>query len=159
MLADGAGGAGDFDRAIVIGLGPRLPGLGGLQRRHVGPQRGHLIVDLFDGVLELESIGAGLGHQSPNLVFSHFQIRSGGGHHGLLQIDLNLVGLLIEFDKHIPFANPVVIVDQNFGHLARHAGRDEGDVAVHVSVVGRDREQRADKQRRHEKQEQHRGDA
>ena len=87
-------------------------------------------------MLELEAVAPGLGHLALYLGLGRHQVRLGRHHGGLLDLDLNLVGFLVELDQQVPFLHAVVVIHQDLGHLARHARSDEGDVAVDVSVVG-----------------------
>ena len=48
-----------------------------------------------------------------------------------------LIWLLVQFDEKVALVHAVVVVDENPGNLAADAGGDEGHVAVHESVVGR----------------------
>ena len=50
------------------------------------------------------------------------QVGLGGDHGRLLDLDLDLVGLLVELDQQVPLLHPVVVVDQDPGHLARRPG-------------------------------------
>ena len=113
-----------------------------LERRDVGPQVGDLGVDVLDGVLELEPIGPGLGHQAAHLGLGGRQVRLGRRHGGFLDRDLNLVRLLVELDQQVPLLHAVVVVHQDLAHLAGDPGSHEGHVAVDVGVVGGNRVQR-----------------
>jgi hypothetical protein len=56
--------------------------------------------------------------------------------------DLHLVRLRVNFNKHVTSFHAIVIVDQHAGYLTADSGRDEGHVAIHVRVIGRDGIQR-----------------
>jgi hypothetical protein len=55
-----------------------------------------LVVDVLDGVRELEAIGPRLGNLSAHLGLGRRQVRLGHFHGGLLDGDLNLVRLLVD---------------------------------------------------------------
>jgi hypothetical protein len=58
---------------------------------------------------------------------------------GLLDCDLHAIRLRIELDQNITFFHAVVVVNQNASDLSAHARCHESYIAIHVSVVGRDR--------------------
>ena len=137
LLADCPGGFLHFERTIPIGLRAIQFRLAGLQRRDVGPQHGNLVVHVFDRMLQFESIGPRLGHHRAHFVLRHQQICLRRGDHRFFQIDIDLKRLLVELNENVPLLHPVVVVDQNLHHLARHTRGDEGDVTVDVGIVGR----------------------
>ena len=146
LLADCPGSFLHLERAIPIGFGSRFSfALAGLQRRDIGPQHGHLIVHIFDRVLQFKSIGPRLGHHRAHFVLRHQQICLRRGDHRFFQIDIDLKRLLVELHENVPLFHPVVIVDQNLHHLARHARGDERDVTGDVSIVGRNGVERANR--------------
>ena len=55
----------------------------------------------------------------------------------LLDGDRGPVGLLVQLDEKIAAVHPVVVVDEDARDLAADAGGNEGHVAVHERVVGR----------------------
>ena len=125
-------------------IGPRqLQGrLPAVESRHTGVQIGDLVIHVLDGVFELVAIGPGLGHLAAHLGLGGCQVRFGRFHGGFLDGNLNAVRLRVEFDQHVPLLHAVVVIHQDLAHLARHAGSNESDVAVDISVIGRNRVQR-----------------
>ena len=101
-------------------VGPRqfkgcLPALEG---RDIGSQIGGLGVNVLDGVLELEPIGPGLGHQAAHLGLGGHQVRLGRHHRRLFDRNLIREGFLVELDQQVPLLHAIVVVDQHPAHLA-----------------------------------------
>ena len=65
------------------------------------------------------------------------QVRLGRVDSRLLDGDGGPIGLLVQFDEKIAPAHPVVVIDENARDLAADPGGNEGHVAVHESIVGR----------------------
>ncbi len=66
------------------------------------------------------------------------QVRLGSHQGGLLDLDLNLIGGLVELDEEVPFFYAVVVVDKDADDLPGHPGSYERDVAVDVGIVRAD---------------------
>ena len=71
----------------------------------------------------------------PGQLLGHHEFGLGGIDRRLFDRHLHSIRLGIEFDQHVAFFHPVVILDQNARHLARDARGDKSDVAIHVGVV------------------------
>src|SRR5689334_6951298 len=88
-------------------------------------------------MLQLEAVGAGLTDCSADLVFGDGHVRFGDVPRRLFRVNGNLIRLPIEFDEDVTLANSVVVVNFHSDDLPGYAGGNEGNVAVHVGVVGR----------------------
>jgi hypothetical protein len=120
-----------------------------IQRRHRGAEIGNLVIDVLDGVLELEAVGPRLGYLTAHLGLGGHQVRFGHGDSSSLDSDLNLEGFLVKLDQQVSFFHPVVVIHQHAHHLSRHPGSNEGYVAIDIGVIGTHRLQRRD-YRRHQ---------
>ena len=118
------------------GLRQRERGPLRLERRHVGPQQGDLVIDLFDGVLEIETQAAGFSDGAARGGRCSHQIGLGRGNGRLRDIDLHLVGPAIEFHENVALADPVVVLDEHPHDLPGNPRRHEGHIVAHVGVVG-----------------------
>ena len=92
-------------------------------------------------MFELETTAAAWADGAAHLGLGGVQVRFGRRHGRLLDGNLDLVRLLVEPDENVPLFHPIVVIHQDFMHLAGNAGGDEGHVAVDVSVVGRNCDQ------------------
>jgi len=124
-----------------VGLGQVQRCFPAVERGHGGAEVGDLVIDILDRMLELESIGPGLGHQAAHLGLGRRQVRFGRRHSRLLDRDLDLVRLLVKPDQHVPLFHTHIVINQHLAHLARHPGCHEGHMAVDVSVIGGNRVQ------------------
>ena len=130
--------------AVVIALGFYERGFLGLKCGDACVEEGDLVVDIFDGMFECEACGAGLTCEGLGLGVGGGEIGLGCNDGGLGDVDLDLVGLLVELDEEVAFADAVVVIDVDAGDLAGDARGDEGEVAVDVGVVGGDGGEGAD---------------
>jgi hypothetical protein len=101
-----------------------------------------------EGGLGLPALAAGQGLQPAGLGFGGGEVALGHRDGGPLQIDLHLEGFRVDADEQVAFLHAVVVIEEDFEHLAGHARGDEGDVAVDVRVVRGDRGERPDDGRR-----------
>jgi hypothetical protein len=131
----------EFLTPFEVGLGELQGCLLAFEVLHAGAQIGNLIVDVLDGMLELEPVGPRLGHQAAHLCLGSPQVRLGCHYRGLLDFDLNLVGFLVELDQQVPLFYAHVVIHQDPAHLAGNAGSQEGHVAIDVGVIGAHRVQ------------------
>ena len=109
-----------------------------LPSRHALPDESDLVVHVLDGVSELESLAPCLRHQSPHGRLGHNEVCFGNVNSRLLYRHLDAKRLRIELDEHVAFAHTAIVVHQHLHHLAGNARRNKGDVAIHISIVGRD---------------------
>jgi hypothetical protein len=116
---------GEIERGFALGQG------GG-----VGAQQGHLVVHVFDGVLELVTSAASLGHLPAHGGLRGDEVGLGRFQGCLLDGDLHAVRLLVEHNEDVSFVDAVIVIDEDLRDLPGNARGDEGDVAVHISVVG-----------------------
>ena len=80
--------------------------------------------------LELPPLAPGLGQDAPDLGLGGLQVGLGVDHGRLLDVDLDLVGLLVELDQQVPLLHAVVVIHQDAAHLA-------GDPRSHEASRGR----------------------
>ncbi len=118
-------------------------------------QQRDLVVHQFDGVLQSEAFAAHLGHLRAHVGLGGDEIGFRGIDRRLLDVHLHLVRLGIEFDEQVAFLHTIIVVDQHARHLPTDAWRNESHVAIHISVVGRDRVQGMDHPR-HAVEQRHR---
>jgi hypothetical protein len=142
----------------VIELRPRnivrchqLPGplefeLGQCQRRlalvDAGDPRmqfGQPIGDVVHGELQFPVPASRLRFEAAHSGGRRLQVRLGDIDGRPLDGDCGPIRLFVQFDEKVSPADAVIVVDEDTGHLAAHARRDEGDVTVHECVVGRNR--------------------
>ncbi len=77
-----------------------------------------MIVDVFDGVFQIES-----QTPRPALVCANLRLRGnqfglGRIDGGLSDVDLHLVRLLVELDQYVALTYPIVVVDQHAYNVA-----------------------------------------
>ena len=99
---------------------------------------GDLVVHVLDGVLQVPALAPGLRFDSAHWACGRQQVGLAVSTRPLCAT-CDLVGLLVELREQIALVHAVVVVDQNPRDLAGDARRDEGDVPVHVGVIGRNR--------------------
>ena len=115
---------------------------------------GHLVVHVLDGAHELETRAARLPRPpAAHVRVGHDQLGLRDLHRRLPDGDLHPVRLRVELDEHVAFLDAVVVLHEHAGHLPGHARRDEGDVAVHVGVIGGNGVQRVEDFRQRDEQE------
>jgi len=107
------------------------------------PHECDLVIDVFDRTGKFEAQTAHLPHQTSHSGLCHDEVRLSGVDRCLFDRDLNLIWLGVKFDEHVAYFHAIVIVDQHACHLAADARRNEGYIAVHICVVGRDSVQRS----------------
>ena len=110
-----------------------------VERCHRGAKIGDLVVHVLDGVFELEAIGPPLSHLTADLRLGGCQIRLGRFYGGFLDRNLHLIRFLVELDQDVSLLHAVVVIHQDLAYLACDARSNERHVAIHVSVVGRNR--------------------
>ena len=119
LLATDRAPAEELLGAGEVGPGPILARLPAPQGGDLGAEQGDGVVDVLDRLLELPPLAAGLGQDAPHLGLRGGQVGFGGGHGRLLDVDLDLVRLPVELDQQVALPHPVVVLDQDAGHLAR----------------------------------------
>jgi hypothetical protein len=96
-----------------------------------------LIVYIFDRVLKFKPQAARLCNLTANGRLRRYKPRLRCLNGRLFDCDLHLKRLRIKSNQDIAFFYPVVIINQNLRDLPADARSDEGDIAVHVSIVSR----------------------
>jgi hypothetical protein len=129
---------------VELRLGEHQRGLALLPRGNPRPHECDLVIDVFDRTGKFETLTPHLTHQTSHSGLCHDEIRLSGVDRCLFDRDLNLIWLRVKFDEHFAYFHAIVIVDQNACHLTADARRNEGHIAVHIRVVGRDRVQRTE---------------
>ena len=86
-------------------------------------------------MFELEAIGPGQGQLAAHLGLGRRQVGFGHVHGGLLDLDLNLVGFLVELDQQVALFHAIIVIHKDTGYLAGHTGGHEGHMAIDVSVI------------------------
>ena len=104
----------------------------------------YLIVHVFDRPDYLETRTSSLGYRTAGGGLRHHQFGLGRDDSRLFNRHLHTIRLRIEFHQDIPFFHPVVIFDQDPGHLSGDARSDKGYVTIYVGVVSRDSIEGAD---------------
>ena len=122
---------------VELGLGQLQRGLALVEIGNPGVQESDLVVDVLYGVLELPALAPRLGLETAHRRGRRHQIRRAVIHRRLLHGDGEPERLLVQLDEKVALAHTIVVVHQHPEHLARHPGRDEGDMAVHKGVVRR----------------------
>jgi hypothetical protein len=104
------------------------------RRGHPRSHERYLIIHIFDHAGQLEAPAPQLAHQTSHGRLCLDQVGSSGIDIRLLDSDLHLIRLGIEFYKDVARFDPVIVVDQYSSHLTDHARRDEGHVTVHIGA-------------------------
>ena len=156
-------GARDFGceqlfRAIELRLGEHLRRLALLPCGDARPNERDLVVHVFDRVLQFEAQAARLPDLAAHRGLGRYQLRLRGIDRRLFDRDLHAIRLGVELDQHVAFLHAVVVVDEDARDLARDARRDKSYVAIHISVISRDRVPGVKSFRDYEQQEQRPGD-
>ena len=122
-------------------------GLPGFEGGDIGADVGDLIVDVLHGVFELVAIAACLAGITAHLGLRRHPVPVRRRHRGLLDRNLDLIGLLVELDQQVALFHAVIVIHQDLHYLPRHPGRHKGHMAVHIGVIGRNRRKGQDQPR------------
>ncbi|MGB8465713.1 MAG: hypothetical protein WCE49_12260, partial [Terrimicrobiaceae bacterium] len=87
---------------------------------------------------QLESLASCLRDQSSHGCVGHNQVCFCNVNSRLPYRHLYAKGLRIELDEHVAFAHSVVVVHEHSHYLAGNARRNKGDIAINISIIGRD---------------------
>ena len=129
---------------IKLRLREDLRCLGLLPRGRARTNQRDLIVHVLNRVGEFETQAPRRGHFTAHGGLGHHEVRLRGIDRGLLDRDLHAIRLRVQLDQHVALLHPVVILDQHPSHLTHDARCDEGHIAVHIGIIGRDGVQRVD---------------
>ncbi len=138
-------------RALKFRLCEHLRCLGLFPGGRARANQRHLIVHVLNRVREFEAQAARRAHFTAHRRFGNGEIRLCGIDRSLLDRDLHAIGFRVEPDEHITLLHSIVIVDQDTRHLADDARCNEGHVAVHIGIIGRNGVPRMDDSRNDDK--------
>ncbi len=105
---------------------------------------GDLILQTLDRMLQIEALTVRQSREALILGLRGQQIGLRNSNLCFRDVDFDLIGLFVQRHEQVALMHPVVIVHQNAHHVTGNARRDEGDMTVHVSVVGGDGFERED---------------
>ena len=128
-----------LSRSIEVNLSERKLGLAFVDTGNLGAQHRDLVVDVLHRVLQCSAPAHGLCFKAAHFGLGHLQVRRCGIDSRLFDRDCDLKGFLVQLDKKVAFAHPVVVVDEDPRDLALNARGHESDVTVDIRIVGRNR--------------------
>src|SRR4029077_20559195 len=101
-------------------------------------QKSYSVVDVLHGMLQAPAPAPGLCFNTTHHGCGRPQVCVCGVDGCSLLGDCDLIWLLVQFGEKISFVHTVIVIHQNPGNLASHAGRNESKVAVPACVIRRD---------------------